>query len=596
MITKVLTVLAMAMGVSSLPLEMDSLLTVRMPTGSSSGALNMNIYAPVIIEEWSVCKTQGCTTPVSLAQSWNLPQVSTSSNPACTNFIGEGKLQFGLPDLQGAWYICRDVSVGQNSSARPAPVVVSHITESGNWEVFQRGGVPFPPGTSLGQLTGRIDQSPPLPNNTLYALGGANGRFGNNYFVIQQDGQQENVTIPANIFEMTLLNDEFNLLAQPPVNTGGTSPSEIPNTYMMTWDANGNGPTYTNTGWRISSALSLSESPTVAWFTTEIPRPSLVRLDLTTGVNQTFPMPPVVRVGTMPSVPWTLHTAWYSPSAVFSLFFGNGTHILELKPFQQSIPGAAFSNVLVAPQGWRYTSVLARRLPNPYPTPVPPSPSPSQTPSNSPTPSSSQTPTNSPTPSPSQSPSNSPTPSSSQTPSNSPTPSSSVTSTPTVSPTSSPSLTASPLSNNGTGTNTTNSTNTTGGLEDLSGAYVPTSQNEEPILSVGSSIGVAFGLVGTLALIGLVATNGKVQRYFIGKFGIRSTPKPPPPSMQRKRSSPLGDAVVEINNNPALILQATNEQRMNQYKQQYGAHSAVKKQNIHVKKQFQPMNTTRADM
>lgn len=594
---KALTFLAFLASTLASPLSQDSLITARMPVGSPLTASN---YMPVVLEEWQPCKSVPCSAPVSYVQQWALPTSSDpiTNSPACTNLQGDGQLDLGVPDLMNVWYICRNVATDKNITYRPAPVVISRITEEGNWQPFEIFNA-YPPSTTLSQVIGKINQTT-APYNSFYMIGGALGRFGQNYFETKEDASITNYTnIPGNSFKMVLLNDELNILNQPPANGGGAT-GQVQTTLMYT----PSGPV--NTGWRITSAITFPESMTIAWFTTDYPKPALVRLDLVSGTNETFKLPPTTSMGgtSGPATPWLLHAGQFRADTSFHVFVGNGTSILStsLQELRMNV-NASYKTVLTAPAGWKYTSLYARRNAIPF---VSPSPSPSST--ASPTPSSSisasisisntptPTPTSSPSPSLSGSPSVShtptPTPSPSATPSvsysatNSPTPSTSVAPSPSVTSSATPSSTS-------TGPYTPTPTSTVQQQNNTDyGAIAPQAEADAVTeLNTGHYVAIALVGVGVIATIVTVSRSQRIKAAWVSNFGIRS-PRGPPPGTLRKRTVMSADAVIEINHNPQLIMTAS-EQRMEHLRRQYAgtSNAAYKKQTVRVKKQFTPMNT-----
>jgi hypothetical protein len=366
-------------------LNLNSLIVLSTPPqppgGGSAGVVSPLIYQPIRIEEWVPCTGTTCASPYTLAQSWNLPNTTNGGKVACTlpGFPGEGQLSPTFPTLNDVWFLCRDATMNTNISTRPAPNVISHIQENGQWKVYSLDDS-FQPGTEVIQV---------IPTNSslmsFYMLGGGTPGGKVNKVVLRTDslagvflgGGNITSNINQNIFQLSLYNNSLIGVTNPPAilpPTGSAYSSVV--TFHQSQPY-----TISSTNYSIVSGLSLPDSQDgVAWFTTNSPK-ALVRIN-STGV-EIFPLPKLYLT------PWSILSGRYEGTN-YAVYLGNGTSITR-NTLTGLRAGVKYTDVLHAPPGWIYKSVYAR-----ISLGTSPSATPSTTPSHTSTPTPSYTATTSP--------------------------------------------------------------------------------------------------------------------------------------------------------------------------------------------------------
>jgi len=573
--------------VMALPLASNSLILSRMP--AVAGAPAQPVYRAAVLEEW----TSG-STGYTLAQTWNT---------TCTNLPADGKIQSSVPYLTDIYMLCRALPAGSGTAVLPATTVLGRLSEAGTWSMVTEFGSVFANGSSLHSLM--VVE----PENIMYMIGGGIGPQPNFLVAGNISNGRTLGTWPSsnNLFELVLYNNSINVLGTPPANggSGTVAPPSITNTISL---ANG-GPYITPTGWSITSALSIPETQAVVWFMVNVPKPSIVRFNISSPLsNETFGPPPKAGAG---AVQFTLLTGRFEQTG-FTIYLGNGSHIVS-----NTLTGlrtkAGYKIVAHAPPGWNYNSAVARFPLTPAVSPTPTatatatatvstgatispgasvSPSPTTSYSNSPTvtqsavsptssvvASASETPTVSATPTVSQSPTPSVTEtptvtkSSDVTPSMSITPTPSITSTPSATPspsvtptpsiTSTPSATPSPsVTPTSSVTSTASVTPTSSMTATPSNTGTPTTSSTSSVIALAnaipggsaatpsgapSNIGIAVGsCVGGMVFAAVVIS----MRSYYNRRKALTNKRTPLGRLHVNRMSP--GPMMEISHNPAV--------------------------------------------
>lgn len=590
----------------ALPLDPFSTITLRtLSTPSSNGPPS---YKELILEEWSLQN--------QLIQTWTpkctLAGISTES-------YTEGLLRSRYPYLDGIWFLCRDVPIGAPFSYSPAPVMIMNLGEFGDLNIYSTDNTTYPNGTTVNSVYPFYNET--LEANIFYLMGGAAPAVYPN---------------PAKPLVPRIRVDYVPRAPPPPANFAGpltyittaVTPSGLTimtdSLYMPSMVTNFSitSPVVYLVGNDNSLPAAQRSIVTPSLFTFTLPPQmlsfwsfplqdimwytyfSLVSILARTNFNstdptrqtQTFALPTSVSSGTLGGASWRIVSAKYDMSNMEIIYVSNGTMIMSntLENLNRGLP---YTQMLIAPSGWKFLDAYARS-PNTLP-PIFPSPSAAPTRTSSPTVTRSLTKTPSGTPTASGSPSGTRTPTTTATtsitssPSLSATTSAILTGSPSITPTSgvtaSPSMstsvsqtatssitpsaaaaTSSTSPSKGTissATSTITSAATSSSIPTTSvsasitpsssgSAFAPANANTGSSyttnVAVGAGVGIAaLAVLGAFGLFAFRRIPG-FRTFYTRNFGAKA-PKIPTTSRGKPKSE---SKEVEINQNPFLLSQA----------------------------------------
>lgn len=575
----------------SIPLQLDSLITLRTVLAPKAGGGNTAPpppYGPLILEEWN---TSG------LVQSWTpsctLPGLSTET-------WAEGHLSPRYPWSDQVWFLCRNVPVNSSLSTNPAPVVYSYLNEEGTLNTWVEEPL-YPNGTNLINIIPYWDETQNL--NVFYLLGGgtqANGPTSPakpaqaRIRVDSGPGQPPDAQGSLLLSSTGVTINQIRILNGTLYGTGLFGGSiGIPNPMIFQIGSENNLPTGTR-----NPSIQIPNFPLVLsvwtdfispiWWRTGLNRTAYIaRHNNSDGSDLVFALPPSPSGGTVGGVSWSIATARQEGSD-FAVYLTNSSHILKntLNGLQNGIP---YQPLLQAPPGWRYLSAHARNpnIPSPSSTPTPTSTSTassSASASSTASSSASATPTSSPSatsqPTGTSSPSASASASaySSSTATASRNPDISASQTPTNSPSNSASFSKSPSSTPSNGTI----------------PFPPeNNQAESTAITPGEQAGIGLGSIAAICIAGLAMLHYSptLKNLYTRQFG--SSVKGPKQGGVSFRNPISPDGPITINHNPHAMVQFRLEQLKDLQKQL--STREVNQQPTHVqtdhrtKKQFMPV-------
>jgi hypothetical protein len=595
---RILALLGLFLQVLSIPLQQNSLISLRTTILQPSAGGNVVLYKQLVLEEWS--------STYQFIQNWSvpctLPDLSTESTT-------EGLLRSRYPYGDGVWFLCRSVPVGANLSYIPAPVDIMYLQENGEliqWSsdtttyafgtsanlvlpyynavqdlnVFYLlgGGRPPGPGTQVRPTTPRlrIDTGPQTPPDVTGALA--------------------NIATNVNPTGMSIMENSLYIPAQIP---NGTTPGPL---IFVVFLCVPEGTLPIQTRSIVSYALydeplmlSVWTFPFIdtLWFTGFNRLPYLARVNYsnTDPAQQVFifPQPPGSASGTLGGPQWRVNTARFEgayQTTGETVYISNTTNI-----FRNTVLGLAqglpYQPTLRAPENWKYMDIHARQLLIPTPSA---SATATATASSSASATSSGLATFTATPSPSSSASASASASATGRPtlsalismSSSPSASSSASVSSSRNPNGSPSQTSSP----------TPSTTPSNGTVPIDPGNAATS---ETTLSPGAQAGIGVGTVAAACVAGLLLLKYSpiLKNLYTRQFG--SSIKVPKKKGLSFRSPVSADAPITISHNPNVLVQHRLEQLKDLQKQlstrEVSQSSTLQPHSDRVKKEFGPTVT-----
>jgi hypothetical protein len=594
---RILALLSLFLNIVAIPLQPDSLITLRTTQSQPSAGGNVVLYKQLILEEWS--------STYQFVQNWSvpcsLPDLTTQTNT-------EGILRSRYPLGDGVWFLCRNVPVGANVSYTPAPVNIMYLQEDGQliqWSsdtttyafgtstnlvlpyydttqelnVFYLlgGGVPAGPGTQPRPVTPRlrIDTGPQTPPDVTGALA--------------------NIATNVNPTGMTIME---NSLYIPALIPNGTSPGpQIFVVYVCVPE--GTLPTQT----RSVVSYALYDEPVMLsvwtfpfidtlWFTgfNRLPYIARVNYSSTDPAQEVFifPLPPASPSGGLGGSQWRVNTARFEgayQTTGETVYISNTTHV-----FRNTVIGLAqglpYQTTLRAPENWKYLDVHARQV-------FIPTPSASATATASSTALATATTTTTTTTSSSASSTATTTPSSSSSASASATATSRPTPSAVATSTNSPSASASASASSTRNPNEspTPSTTPSNGTIPFIPNNLPTSETS---LSPGAQAGIGLGTIGVVCVAGLLLLkySPSLKMLYTRQFGSSiKTPK----RHVSFRNPVSADAPITISHNPQVLVQHRLEQLKDLQRQisirEVAQSRAIQPNAERVKKEFGPTVT-----
>lgn len=570
-------------GVASLPLQQDSLITLRTTESQPSAGGNRVLYKQLILEEWS--------SSYEPLQNWSLP---CSLPDLASTTLTEGLLRSSYPFGDGIWFLCRDVPVGSNLSYTPAPTLIMNLQENGFLQQWASDTTSYPAGTSANLVYTWYDSA--LGNQVFYTLGGFSpiGSTGPQRPAqprIRMDtgpgtppdlqGALANIATNVNPTGMSIMT---NTLFIPALLPNGTS-TPIFSIFQVGTDNQLPTTVRSIVSYAIYNEpvmLSVWTFPyiDVIWYTgfNRVPYVARTNFSVTDPAQMTLVLPlPPSSSGSLGVASWRVGSARFEGnyfSTGETIYLQNGTHIYKntVVGLAQGLP---YESVIRAPQGWKYLDIHTR---------VVLLPTPSATPTASATATSSSSATSSPTSTSSASVTSSLSSTSSSSPSASPSAKVSVSSSSSPSPSSSASASVSQSQNP---TFTPSSTPSNGTIP-IPANNIP---GEPTGMTAGEVTGISLGSIAAICVAGLLLLNYSpaLKNLYTRQFG--SSVKAPKKGLSF-RSPVTTDMPITISHNPHALVQYRLEQLKDLQKQISMRETSIPKQNPDVertKKQFGPV-------
>lgn len=588
-----LVIFTFILQIQSLPLQLNSIVTLRTVVAPRAGGGNTAPpppYGPLILEEWGSS---------GLLQSWSPPCTLPGLS---TELWTEGRLSPRYPWQDQVWFLCRNVPVNSSLATNPAPVRYMVLNEEGVLNTCIEDFV-YPNGTNVLNILPYNDEAQGL--NAFYLLGGgtsANGPASPARPAQPRIRVASDACAPADTegsllaFPQGVTINQLRILEGTLYGTGifQSASGGVPAPTIFQIGAEGVLPTGTR-----NPTANIAGFPLVLsswtdpfsglWWRTGLNRTGYVALyNNSDSTDKVFLLPPSSSAGTLGGVSWSVATARKEGSD-FAVYLTNTSHIVKntLNGLQNGLP---YQPVVQAPAGWRYLSAHARNpsLPTPSATSTATaSSSASSSASASSTATASATATATTTSSATSSASATARVSSTPSPSASASSSSNPSSTPTA--TRDPQLSPGPTASNSPSISFTPSSTPSNGT-------VPVPPNnaaaDTTSLSPGAQTGIGLGSIAAFCIAGLlmIKYSPAVQRLYIQKFGssVKSAKKG-----VSFRSPVTADVPITISHNPNVLVQQRLEQLKELQKQvsvkeiQQGRSSTMNQDR--TKKEFQPV-------
>ena len=570
------------LGATSLPLQQDSLISLRTTQSQPSAGGNIVQYKQLILEEWS------SINPSQPLQTWTpnctLPDISTET-------LTEGLLRSSYPYGDGIWFLCRAVPVNTSFTTLVAPLQIMNLQENGELIQWATDSISYPGGTSTNSVLSYTDVS--QGTYTFYILGGA---------VLAGPGTPPRPTQPriridtgpgtppetqgqlatlaqnVNAIGITIMTNTLYMPAQVPNGTSGS----IFSIYQVGTENILPSTTRNPLSIAITNEPLMLSSWTfpfvdVVWYTGFNRLPYLARTNYSDPNPQTqtllsFVFPESGSFGSLGGPRWRVNTARFEGNYYTTgetIYINNQTHIYK-NTVLGILTGIPFQYAIKAPPSWKFLDIHARFVMLP-------------TPSATPTASASATATMTPTSSAS----------STSTPSTSSTPTSTSSSSPKPTPSATSSASASVSASASASASASYSfipqlTTTPSESPTPSNGTIPVppdgNANAGPGISAGATAGISLGVIAFVAAAGLFAVVKipVLKKYYITKFGSRI--KQPPKGRRPVTKNP--QTTIEISQNPYHLTMV----RVAQLKAMQETHAQNKKTD-RVKKVFQPIVT-----